>query len=190
MVAGDFMISIRKYEKKDFENVRYVCLNSDGGGMKDTLCECILHTFCDYYIEKEPENCFVLDDNGKAVGYIICTQDYDTYKEIFDREYLPLNEHLGDLFYNWAKDSTILQNKYKSDYPAHLHIDLLPEYHRQGWGGKLLNTLFEHLKSKGIRGVMLTAGTENINAGNFYKKYGFELLEIYDTDIAFGMKLI
>lgn len=184
------MISIRKYEKKDFDNVRYVCLNSDGGGMSEAMCECVLHTFCDYYIENEPENCFVLDDDGKAVGYIICTQDFDNYKEIFDREYLPLNEHLEETLYNWAKNATFLQNKHKADYPAHLHIDLLPAYHRQGWGGKLLNALFEHLKSKNIEGVMLTTGTENMNACNFYKKHGFEQVEIYDTDIAFGLKLI
>ena len=184
------MISIRKYESKDFDDVRFVCLNSDGGEISEAMCECVLHTFCDYYIEKEPENCFVLDDDGKAVGYIICTQDYDNYKEIFDREYLPLNEHLEETLYNWAKNATFLQNKHKADYPAHLHIDLLPAYHRQGWGGKLLETLFKHLRNKGIKGVMLTTGTENINANNFYKKYGFEQVEIYETDVAFGIKLI
>lgn len=183
------MISIRKYEEKDSDGVRFTCLNSDDAVMSDELCEFILHTFCDYYIEHEPENCFVLDDNGKAVGYIICTEDYDKFKEIFDREYLPLNKDLGDELYQWAEDSTVLQNKYKADYPAHLHIDILPEYQRQGWGGKLLNALFEHLRSKGIKGVMLTAGTDNINAGSFYKKYGFEYLETLDTDVAFGMKL-
>lgn len=184
------MISVRKYEKKDFDSVRFTCLNSTGEDFGPVVSEFILHTFCDYYIEHEPENCFVLDDDGKAVGYIICTENYDNYKEIFDKEYLPLNKHLGEERYKWAMESTILQNKYKSDYPAHLHIDILPEYHRQGWGGKLLTALFDHLRSKGIKGVMLTAGKENLNAGSFYKKYGFEQLEIYDTDVAFGMKLI
>ncbi len=183
------MISIRNYEKKDFDGVRYTCLNSDDGEMNEQVSEFVLHTFCDYYIEHEPENCFVLDDDGKAVGYIICTENYDKYKEVFDREYLPLNKNLGEGLYNWALTSTVLQNKYKADYPAHLHIDLLPEYQRQGWGGKLLKTLFDHLRKKGIKGVMLTTGTSNTNAGNFYKKYGLEQLEIYDTDVAFGIKL-
>lgn len=184
------MISIRKYEKKDFDGVRFACLNSEGESHCAEVNEFILHTFCDYYIEHEPENCFVLNDDGKAVGYIICTENYDIYKEIFDREYLPLVKHLGEEKYKWALDSTILQNKYKEDYPAHMHIDILPQYHRQGWGGKLLTALFEHLRSKGIKGVMLTTGTDNVNACNFYKKYGFEQLEIYDTDVAFGMKLV
>lgn len=184
------MLSIRKYEPKDFEGVRFTCLNSEGEEIKGNFGEFVLNTFCDYYIEKEPENCFVLDCDGKAVGYIICTEDYDRYKEIFDREYLPLNKNLGDDLYKWAEESTILQNKHKADYPAHLHIDILPEFHRQGWGGKLLNALFAHLRSKGVKGVMLTTGTDNINAGNFYKKYGFTQIEIHNTDVAYGIKLI
>ncbi len=183
------MLCIRKFEKKDFENVEYVCLNSEGNVLSDELGRFILHTFCDYYLEHEPENCFVVDDNGRAVGYIICAENYDTYKEIFDKEYLPLTKDCGEELYQWALVSTVLQQKYKEDYPAHLHIDLLPEYQRQGWGGKLLRTLFDHLRSKGIKGVMLTAGTDNTTAGNFYKKYGFEQVEIFDTDVAFGMKL-
>lgn len=184
------MISVRKYEKKDFDGVRFACLNSTGEDFGEVISEFILHTFCDYYIEHEPENCFVLDDDGKAVGYIICTENYDNYKKIFDEEYLPLTKPLGEERYKWALESTILQNKHKDTYPAHLHIDILPEYHRQGWGGKLLEALFSHLRSKNVIGVMLTAGVENVNAGNFYKKYGFEQIDTYDTDVAFGMKLL
>ena len=183
------MINIRKYEKTDAQNVRFVCLNSEGTPHTGNVGEFILHTFCDYYIENEPENCFVLSDDGKAVGYIICTENYDIYKEIFDREYLHLNKDLGDELYGWAKESTILQEKYKAEYPAHLHIDILPEYQRKGWGGKLLDALSEHLKSKEIKGVMLTAGSDNVNAGSFYRKYGFEVIEILGTDVAFGKKL-
>ena len=183
------MLTVRKYEKTDRDGVRFTCLNSEGVPHTGNIGEFILHTFCDYYIEKEPENCFVLSDDGKAVGYIICTENYDVYKEIFDKEYLHLNKDLGDELYKWAEESTVLQEKYKAEYPAHLHIDILPEYQRQGWGGKLIEALSEHLKNKGICGVMLTAGTENENAGKFYRKYGFEVIEIYNTDVAFGKKL-
>ncbi|MBQ8783393.1 MAG: GNAT family N-acetyltransferase [Clostridia bacterium] len=183
------MLSIRKYEEKDFKNAQYICLNSDEGEMSEELCEFLLHVFCDYYIEHEPDNCFVLDDGGRAVGYIICAEDYDTYKEIFDRDYLPLIKHCSDDLYQWGLVSTVLQNKYKADYPAHLHIDLLPQYQHQGWGGKLMNALFEHLKKKGVRGVILSTGIDNVNAGKFYKKLGFKEIEILGTEVAFGIKL-
>ena len=83
----------------------------------------------------------------------------------------------------------MLHEKFKDDYPAHLHIDILPAYQRMGFGGKLVQVLSAHLADKGIKGVMLTTGTANKTANNFYNKYGFEQLDIYDTDIAFGKKL-
>ena len=182
------MVKVRKYEKKDFDRVRFACLNSEGGGMPADLCAFILHTFCDYYIENEPQNCFVLDADGYAVGYIICTENYDEYKKIFDEKYLPLTEKFGKENYEWAKTSTLLQEKYKEDYPAHLHIDILPEYQRQGWGGKLIDALSEHLKAKGVRGVMLTTGSDNEKGCGFYRKYGFTEVDLIDGEIAFGLK--
>ncbi|MBQ4626935.1 MAG: GNAT family N-acetyltransferase [Clostridia bacterium] len=182
-------MKIRKYEEKDFDGVRFACLNSEGGGASEEMQKFVLCTFCDYYIEKEPENCFVLDDNGKAVGYVICAENYDRYKKIFDEEYLPKTKQYGEKKYHWAETSTLLHEKHKQTYPAHLHIDLLPEYQRKGFGGKLIHTLFDHLRSKNIPGVMLTTGKTNETACNFYKKYGFELVEISGDDAAFGMKL-
>lgn len=185
------MLSIRKYEEKDYDGVCFACLNSDeDDDVSESLAEFILHTFCEYYIEKEPENCFVLDDDGKAVGYIICAEDYDKFKAVFDAEYFPRVQHLGEDRIKWATEAYMLHEKFKADYPAHLHIDILPPYQRGGNGGKLVQTLSEHLLSKGIKGVMLTTGTGNVRATNFYRKYGFEELEIYETDIAFGKKLV
>lgn len=184
------MVTIRKYEEKDYENVRFVCLNSEGPD--EVPCEetgrFIHYTFCNYYIEKEPENCFVVDDNGKAVGYIICAENFDRFKKIFDEEYLPLSKQFGDGKYEWALNAYNAQEKYKNEYPAHLHIDILPEYHRMGLGGKLVETLCEHLAGKGIEGVCLTCGPNNERAKNFYIKRGFTLLYIDKEDACFGKK--
>ncbi len=183
------MTEIRKYEKKDFYNVQYVCLHSEGEAPEREMCEFILHIFCDYYIENEGENCFVLSDDGKAVGYIICAENYDNFEKTYNEKYIPLVSHMNEGFKSWAATTYELHKKYRESYPAHLHIDILPSYQRFGWGGRLLNTLEEHLKRKNISGVMLTTGTDNKTACNFYKKHGFEVLEIKDTDIAFGLLL-
>lgn len=184
------MVSIRKYEEKDKENVQFVCLNSEGPEETPDYetGQFILCTFCNYYIENEPQNCFVVDDDGRAVGYIICAENYDKYKEIFDRDYLPLTEKYGPQRYQWALTSSDPQRLFKDEYPAHLHIDILPEYHRMGLGGKLVDALREHLASKGIEGVCLTCGPKNERAVNFYKKRGFTLLSIDDEDACFGIK--
>ena len=182
------MFTVRKYQEKDKEGVRFACLNSDGPTESENFGKFVLHTFCDYYIEKEPENCFVLSDDGNAVGYVICTEDYDAYREVFDKEYLPLNKDLSEELYKWAETSTVIQEKHKNEYPAHLHIDILPEYQRQDWGGKLIDALSEHLKAKGVRGVMLTTGSDNEKGCGFYRKYGFTEVDLIDGEIAFGLK--
>lgn len=185
---------IRPYEEKDKENVRFVCLNSEGPcRMTESEQKYILTTYCNYYLENEGRNCFVAaDENDKAIAYIICTEDYDAYKKIFDEEYVSrLDEDMVVWGFNareGALGSTKLQEKYKKDFPAHLHIDVLPEYHRQGIGHKLVDTLSAHLRAKGICGVMLTVGSKNERGKAFYNKYGFEFLEQDGDDVAFGLR--
>ncbi len=183
------MLEIRKYEEKDFENVRYTCLNSEGEPPSAEICEFVLHIFCDYYIEDEPENCFVLSDSGKAVGYIICAENYEKFNDIYKNKYVPLVSHMDEGLKNWANTAYLLQEKHQTTCPAHLHIDILPAYQRSGWGSKLVDALLSHLKEKKINGVMLTTGTGNETANKFYKKFGFEELEIMGTDVAYGIIL-
>ncbi len=183
-------MKIIPYTEKYRDDLRFVCLNSDGPcPFGDEFLYFILTTYCDYFIEKEARNCFVaVDENDRAVGYVICAENYDRYKECFDREYVPRlgeNEELRQM----ALRSADLQGKYKADYPAHLHIDLLPEYQRMGIGHRLVDTLCAHLKSKNICGVMLTAGVDNKAGRGFYEKYGFTLLEENGDDAAYALKL-
>lgn len=185
---------IRPFEEKDKENVRFVCLNSEGPcKMTPDEKHYILTTYCNYYIEQEGRNCFVaVDDDDNAIAYIICTENYDAYRKIFLEEYVPrLDENMVVWNFNakqGAIGSTVLQEKYKEEYPAHLHIDVLPEYHRKGIGHMLVNTLKEHLHNKGICGVMLTVGSKNMVGRGFYDKYGFDFLEQVGDDVAYGLK--
>lgn len=181
---------IRPYEEKDKQNVQFVCLNSDEPDPYSEIGrKFILTTFCNYYIEKEPFNCFVAtDDKDNAIGYIICTENFDKFYDVFISQY---TSFLADSEYhcNESKKSVVLQEKYKNDYPAHLHIDLLPDYHHKGLGTILMDTLCSHLREKGVTGVMLTVWCNNTNACKFYEKYGFTQLCKEGTSIAYGLKL-
>jgi ribosomal protein S18 acetylase RimI-like enzyme len=185
------MITIRKYEEKDSENVKFACLNAEGYNSitDDETAQLVLHTFCEYYIEREPENCFVVDDDGRAVGFIISSEKFESYKKALHEEYCEKNKYLGEERYNWSLESTELPEKYKDEYPVHFHINILPEYQRVGAGGMLLKALFNHYKEKGVNGLMLCCNNENEVGLNFYKKYGFKVLEETKYDVAFGMKL-
>lgn len=185
------MVSIRKYEEKDREDVHFVNHNSDGPEEVPNYLTGLfyLNTFCNYYIEHEPENCFVLDDDGRAVGYILCAENFDRFKEIFDSEYLPRSDSYGEDRYEWASTAYLRQEEFKEDYPAHFHVDILPEYQRMGMGGKMVDTLCAHLKQKGVKGVCLTCGPRNEKAMKFYEKHNFTLLSIDHDDACFGKKL-
>ncbi|GAA1735763.1 hypothetical protein GCM10009809_33690 [Isoptericola hypogeus] len=61
-------------------------------------------------------------------------------------------------------------------YPAHLHIDLLPEAQGQGLGRALLDTLRAALAGRGVPGVHLGMDPNNTGARAFYDRYGFHEL--------------
>ena len=182
---------IRPYKEKDRDDVRYICLNCDGpSDMSPEGEHFILTAYCDYYIEREKENCFVAaDEDDKAVGYILCAENFESFIHCFREEYIPRipedqTDHIG-----YAKASTAVQEKYKNEYPAHLHIDIMPEYQRMGLGHKLMDTLLSHLKDKGIKGIVLSVADFNDKGIAFYKKYGFTLAESSSDGIAFVKKL-
>ena len=66
------------------------------------------------------------------------------------------------------------------EYPAHLHIDLLPEYQGRGYGRALLNTLFAALDKAGVELVHLVMSTANTGARAFYDRMGFHQIPVAD----------
>lgn len=184
-------MEIRPYQQKDKEDVRFVCLNSDGPCKSSKRgINFALAVYCDYYIEKEGENCFVAtDENDKAIGYIICTENFDNFKEIYIKDYYTRIKKWEYRRRESALRAIASQEKYKDEYPAHLHIDLLPQYQHKGLGRKLMDTLCENLRQKGVKGVMFTVWHKNYNAIKFYEKYGFQLIETKETTLVYGLKL-
>jgi ribosomal protein S18 acetylase RimI-like enzyme len=58
--------------------------------------------------------------------------------------------------------------------PAHMHINLLPEVRRRGWGTKLIGKAVDHLREQGIGSVWLGLDERNTAARIFYEKVGFK----------------
>ena len=83
-------MNIRKYQEKDFEATKFVCLNDMlGKEGYEKIIEYVEMMFCRYYLEKEPENCFVaVDENDNVIGYTYGSKDYDYYQENFRYQYL------------------------------------------------------------------------------------------------------
>ena len=172
------MDKIRPYDQKDKERVRQICVkNADCLYAPEETKQYILLMYCDYYIEQEPENCFVaVDANDNAIGYIICAENYEKYAETFKKIYLPQVDAISVKRFVEARLDLLSHSMFKGIYPAHFHIDIDADHQREGLGTLLVSALRMHLKRKDLNGMMLVCGADNQQAINFYKKNGFKTL--------------
>lgn len=65
-----------------------------------------------------------------------------------------------------------------TEFPAHLHIDIMEQAQRKGNGRVLINTLLASLKSHGVKGVHLEMHRSNVGALAFYTKLGFQPVDV------------
>lgn len=170
------MITVRKYEEKDKENLRKICIETTSFSLDDPkMLKYLKLMYNDYYTEVEGENCFVaVDENDEAVGYILCAKDFDEYNKIFKAFYLPEIDALGIKYGLMARGGILEHKLYSKKYKAHLHIDLSDVCRHQGVGTKLMNALKEHLSQNGCHSIMLSCGYSNTNAIKFYIRNNFE----------------
>ena len=81
-----------------------------------------------------------------------------------------------------------IPNPELSEYPSHLHIDLLPITQGKGLGRIMMNRFIEKLKELNSPALHLEVGKKNSGAIVFYKKMGFHIIKEFQYSIAFGMK--
>ena len=184
-------MAIRKYQDKDYENLVNVCLDScDPEVQQAPIYRYIKLMFCRYYIEKEPENCVVVtDENDTAVGYVYGAQDYDEYHRNMTEYLEGIAEVENGIFLPDAYVEMYNHYIYKDEYPAHLHIDIFGEYRSKGYGSDMIKAFCDNLRKKGVKGVMLIVGFDNVRAQKFYERNGFTLLNKKKSGFAYGMKL-
>ncbi len=167
---------IKKFEPQYADDVRNVCINTGPESAKTdpAVHNYILNTFCNYYIEQEPDNAFVLvDESNTAQGYVLCAADFKLYVKNFKPYLKEIGKTDKKLRINAIAE--ILGHSFFSlKYPAHLHIDINSDFTGGGNGTKLISALTESLKAKGVKGLMLIVGNQNVRAVNFYYKNGFE----------------
>jgi len=180
---------IRPYEERDYRRVQMICIEADQYFPKEKVDE-LLILYCNYYIEQEPENCFVLsDEEYRAVGYLLLSPDWEHYVETYRREYMPRLRRVSRFRYFQLKRELAGDADLHAAYPAHLHIDISSGYRGKGLGTAMTDAGIQHLRSLGCPGVMLGVGSDNTGAIRFYERYGFERLKKQNNDLLYGLKL-
>lgn len=196
------MTRIRGYRPGDREAVEDICVRTahEGGDSRPYYEDPgIFPTiFALPYVVLEPDLAFVLDDGaGRAVGYILGTADTPRFVENFRTEWLPSaaerypkpDGHPSAPSIPNTPDEAMIRLLHHPErmlfpevaaYPAHLHIDLLPEWQGRGHGRALMRTLLEALQDKGAPAVHLSMVTANTAARAFYDRLGFHEIEVPD----------
>ena len=184
------MLEIKPYSPQYKEDMRRVCLNTAYDRAYEPVeRNYLLNSYCDYYIDNEPETCFVaVDENGTAQGYIICAPDFKKFiKQV--RPYSAQAKKSGiDHYYEGIAERLALRF-FSRQYPAPFHIDINEGYQGGGTGTQLVLTLLETLKSKNVKGVMLITGSGNEGAIRFYKRLNFKTVIGKGPAAIMGMKL-
>lgn len=182
-------ILIRAMKSSDKAAVEQICLATASDYLNSTeeLQEYTLLMYNRYYTRMLEDSFVAVNFNDEPIGYILCAPDYDTYKSSFYRNELKQIKNISMFKCISALGEIAYMKRYVKEYPAHLHIDILPQYQHMGIGHSLMNHLFAHLKSNSAAGVMLTVSSSNKNAILFYKKCGFKIIA-RGAGVVFGFR--
>jgi ribosomal protein S18 acetylase RimI-like enzyme len=201
-------IQIRNYQPEFLPDLYRICLETGDSG-KDASAEFtdpeLLGAFyAAPYAVLEPDLTFVLQDESGICGYILGTRDSNQFADWMEDEWLPAwrTKHPLTVQAHSSLDSLSYQERIIAlihrgyvpydcvlEYPAHLHIDLLPRAQGQGWGRILMNTFLARLRELEVPGVHLGVGKSNSGAIQFYERLGFVKLEEEKYAWVMGLKL-
>lgn len=137
----------------------------------------------------EPDFAYVVDGPNGVAGYLLGTPDTRAFNARLAAEWYPaLRKRVADPGANrsrWRGSDWIRHRIHHPDsavaeplapYPAHGHIDLLPEARGKGIGARCMAFLERRLAQAGAHGMHLDVHPANAGAQRFYRRLGFEVL--------------
>jgi len=183
------MAGIRSFRPGDEDALYEVCLRTgeDGGdatGLYDDP-RLLGEVFVGPYLRFSPGLAWVYaDESDVARAYVLGVADTREFERTLDAEWWPglRRRHPLDALPANPRDREIVEllhaperrpDELVAAYPAHLHIDLVPEVQGGGRGGAMLRTLLAALADAGAPGVHLGVSQRNTRAIGFYEHLGF-----------------
>ena len=193
--------TIRPYHPSDLTALYKICLqtaNSGGDATKHfNNPDLVGHFYLAPYVLYEPEVAFVVTNNNEPCGYIVGTKDSQKFFEKCEKDWLPIlrdryplsdeNNQLHDIRIIKRIHEGHIVKKEVMDYPAHLHINLLPETQGQGIGRKIMDIFLNNLKELNVPALHLEVGKANSGAVKYYERVGFQIIMEYEHSIAYGI---
>lgn len=198
------MAELRAYREGDLDALYHVCLVTGDSGRDASALhrdgKLIGHIYAAPYAALEPHNVFVVEDDAGVAGYVVGTHDTNGFAERLERDWWPaLRQHYAGL----AADALTSADQARVDvivkphvtpadivaqYPAHIHMNLLPRLRGQKLGWGLLQLWVEQAREAGVTGIHLGASPTNATGIAFWTRSGFTHLRT-EGAAWFGMTL-
>lgn len=193
------MLEIRPYRPSDRAAVYDICVRTaDAGGDargQYSTDDLMPDVYAGPYLEYAPELVTIVStgaaDGDQAVGYLIGVADTADYVRWHRQHWLPdFTARYAGHPRDAAEAGVIAAGLHPEKlliaeldaYPAHLHIDLLPEAQGQGLGRVLIDGLLGTLRERGVPGLHLAYSPHNTGAAAFYARLGFRPLAASSAD--------
>lgn len=197
-------LAVRAGRATDLADIRDVCIRTGAAGQDATgthVDDGILpDLYAEPYVRLEPDLVAVVAaGTGPVVGYVLGTADTDAFVAAWREHWLPVvaarhpeppaapttpYERLVGLLYRPEAMRTALVEH----YPAHLHVDLLPDAQGRGFGRALVERFCAEVADRGAVGAHLGVAVQNTAAQAFYRQVGFEMLATTAGAVWFGRR--
>lgn len=199
------VVELRPFHPSDLPAMYRVCLLTGAAGQDATgryrNPDLLGHVYCGPYPVADPGLAFVVADDDGPAGYVLGTADTLAFEEWQERRWWPVLRAQHPLVadpHDGTEDHVLVEHLHRSharpdplyeQYPAHLHVDLLPRLQGQGWGRRLIERLVEELRERRVPGVHLGVSTRNPGALAFYERLGFARLRAEEGSLTLGLDL-
>lgn len=199
------MAELRPFRPTDLDALYDICLATGDSGQDATPLhedrKLIGHLYAAPYGVLEPDQVILAEDELGVAGYIVGTFDTDDFAARLEREWWPpLRQHYAEIApsalsaADRQRISAIMQPSPNppdivAQYPAHIHMNLLPRLRGQRVGTALLERWIAKARAAGIRGIHLGANAKNAGGIAFWTRSGFTPLRTIGHAVWFGMDL-
>lgn len=193
---GDLVVTIRRIQSSDLDALYSVSIATGALGEDASPLyadpKIVGHIYMAPYALLAPEKTLLVEDGEGVAGFIVGTTDTPNWEVRLDKEWWPtLRAQYPEPKINhekfWTPDerrAATVHNPVPTptavtrEYPAHVHMNLMPRIRRKGLGSRLLSQWQAENSAKAIH---VGVNRANLGAIEFWKQQGFREIGINDV---------
>jgi ribosomal protein S18 acetylase RimI-like enzyme len=186
----------------DMAGVYRACLRTGEAGEDATQLfrdpDLLGHVYAGPYVARGIGTQLVVVDGTGVAGYLLSADDTPGFEAWAEAVWYPPLRARYARIDDGSKDAAMIDLIHAPErtpaelaaaYPAHLHIDLMPQVRGLGLGRALIDQLLSELRERGVRGVHLGVDVANHNGIGFYEHLGFEEVAREPGGLLMGLRL-